>query len=290
MTSNGHEVLEAEVDVRDRDAVHQVIADAQPEGIAHLAAITHTPEATAEPDAAFAVAVGGTINVLEAARDLQRAPAVLVTGSSEVYGSPDPAQLPLTETSRIAPATVYALSKAAQESVALSYAARYSIPVVVTRAFNHTGPGQRPVFVVPALARRIRDVAEGRRSYVRTGNLDLKRDIGDVRDVVRAYRLVLEKLAGNGSIRYGQVFNVCTGAAVSLRWIAEEFLRLAAIRADLRRDDGLARPGDAPAIWGDPSCIKEVVGWHASIPIQKTLADVWAASASQEALASPGSR
>ncbi|MEO7118550.1 MAG: GDP-mannose 4,6-dehydratase, partial [Candidatus Limnocylindrales bacterium] len=190
LQANGHEVVapRSYLDVLDAEGVAAVISDARPDVIAHLAAIAFAPDATADPATAYAVAISGTINVLEAARALERPPAILVTGSAEVYGSPHLDDLPLRETARISPRSAYALSKAAQESVTMAYASRFGLRAVVTRSFNHTGPGQRPTFVVPALAERVRSVASGSATEIPVGNLDVRRDVADVRDVVAAYR------------------------------------------------------------------------------------------------------
>lgn len=279
LESAGHEPLEApDLDVTNPRAMRDFLRETQPDAVAHLAAVAFAPDAAADPQAAFSVAVGGTVNVFEAVRELARPVVVLVSGSSEVYGHPDPPALPLTESSPLAPITPYALSKAAQESIALSYAARFGMTVVVTRSFSHTGPGQRDSFVVPALARRILAVATGDSPDVPVGNIDVGRDISDVRDVVNAYRLLLEAAVAGRLPAGGMVVNVCSGQAVSIRWIVGELSRLAGVQPDLRTDPALVRRGEAMEIRGDPSLIHRLVGWQASIPISQTLADVWAAT------------
>jgi GDP-4-dehydro-6-deoxy-D-mannose reductase len=285
MTSHGHELIEADVDVRDRDAVHKLLADARPDAIAHLAAIAFAPEAAADPAGSFAVAVGGTINIFEGLSQLRPRPIVLVTGSSEVYGIPKrPSELPLTEESPLAPATTYAQSKAAQEALALAYAERSRTTVVVTRSFSHTGPGQRPVFVVPAIAQRILAVANGMASDVPVGNLDVKRDMLDVRDVVVAYRLLMEAARAGNLPPGGTVVNVCSGSAVSIRQIVRLMCEVAGIEPRLRVESSLVRKDDALEVRGDSSRIAKLVGWMPAIPLSQTIADVWA-STSQTATA-----
>jgi GDP-4-dehydro-6-deoxy-D-mannose reductase len=204
---------------------------------------------------------------------------VLVTGSSEVYGVPSSSSdLPFTEESSIAPATTYAMSKAAQESIALAYATRADVPVVVARSFSHTGPGQRPVFVVPAMAQRIRAVSEGMAASVPVGNLDVKRDVSDVRDVVVAYRLLIDAALRGSVPPSGVVVNVCSGTAVSIREIFHELCRVGGVQPPIRVDEDLVRKGDAPEIRGDRSMIGTLVGWQPTIPLSVTLADVWAAT------------
>jgi GDP-4-dehydro-6-deoxy-D-mannose reductase len=284
LLSAGHEAIDtAGVDVTDSVGVREVIAATQPDAVVHLAAIAFAPDAAADPDHAYAVTIGGTINVLEAVRALRRPAAVLTSGTSEVYGVPRPEDLPLTELSPLQAATPYALSKAAQESVALAYGARYSFPVVATRSFNHTGPGQRQSFVVPAMTQRVVDVANDAAGDVAVGNLDVRRDFCDVRDVVNAYRLLIEAGFDGRLGRGGVVVNVCSGRAISIRWIVEELCRLTGIKPILRTDPGLAREVDAPEIRGDPSLIRRLVGWEATIPMSQTLADVLAATAGRAA-------
>jgi GDP-4-dehydro-6-deoxy-D-mannose reductase len=282
----GHEAVDTvDLDVTDSGGVREVIAGTEPDAVVHLAAVAFAPDAAAHPQQAFAVTVGGTINVFEAVRALPRPAAVLISGSSEVYGLPRPEDLPLTELSPLQPATPYALSKAAQESIALAYGARYAFPVVATRSFNHAGPGQRPSFVVAALAQRVVDVANDAARDIAVGNLDVRRDFCDVRDVVNAYRRLIEAATDGRLGRGGVAVNVCSGRAVSIRWIVEELCRLTGIEPIVRADPGLAREVDAPEIRGDASLIRRLVGWEATRSMSQTLADVLAATASRVSMA-----
>lgn len=279
LVAEGHQLLDGEsrIDVTDRAALVEALARLEPDVIAHLAAISFGPDAGADPVRAFSVTVGGTVNLFEAARSMRRPPAILVTGSSDVYGTPAPADLPLRESAPLRPVKPYALSKAAQESIALAYAARHGLRVAVTRSFNHAGPGQRPVFVIPALAERVAAVARGETDVVPAGNLDVRRDVTDVRDVVDAYLRLLEALH-NGSLgAAGVVVNVCSGRSVTIRWILEELCRLAGVEPQVRVDPALVRPDDAPEIRGDASAIERLVGWRATTALETTLADIWAA-------------
>ena len=166
--------------------------DGAPDAVVHLAAVAHPATAQGNPLAAFQVAVGGTVNVLERARASRRRPFVLVVSSSEVYGRPDPAALPLTESAPLRPDSAYALAKVGQESVALAYFATRGLAGAVVRPFNHSGPGQPTQYVIPALAGRVIEARHAGGSEIRVGNLDVSRDFLDVRDVVSAYRLVIE--------------------------------------------------------------------------------------------------
>jgi GDP-4-dehydro-6-deoxy-D-mannose reductase len=274
----GHEVFgppERELDVTDREAVHRTLDRLRPDAIAHLAAVAYAPDAAGDPARAFRVTVAGTLAIGEALRATGLRPVMLVTGSSEVYGAPHPDALPLTEAAALAPRTPYAISKVAQEAVALRYAATLELPVVVTRSFNHTGPRQRPVFVVPALASRVADAASrsSGSAQVRVGNLDVRRDFTDVRDVVRAYRLVLEGLAAGSIPSGGTVLNLASGRSVTIRSILERFVRLAGVPLEVIVDPALVRDGDPPDIRGDASALGVLTGWRPERDLDSTLAD-----------------
>jgi GDP-4-dehydro-6-deoxy-D-mannose reductase len=272
----GHDIVPVPgLDVTDRDGLVHALGEAAPDAVAHLAAVSFAPDAAADAEHAFAVNVGGTVHVMEALRTLPRRPVVLITGSSEVYGSPSPDDLPLRESSPLAPRSPYSLSKAAQESVGLAYAARERWPLVVCRAFNHAGPGQRDVFVVPALARRIRDVADAEVREIPAGNLDVRRDFSDVRDVVRAYRLLLEALVEGRIPAGGRVLNVCAGRSVAIRRILQELAGIAGVELIVRTDPALLRPDDPAEIVGDASELERLTGWQPHIDLSKTLRDVW---------------
>ena len=280
LTEAGHEAIPtgAGFDVTDRDSVRFALTEGAPDAVAHLAAVAFAPDARSDPMRAFEVAVGGTVNVMEAVRAMERPPAVLVTGSSEVYGSPMADDLPLRENAPLLPESPYALSKAAQESVALAFASRHGLRVAVTRSFNHTGPGQRPVFVVPALAHRVRALAAGEASDIPVGNLDVRRDLSDVRDVAQAYRGLLEALMDGTVPRGGMALNVCSGQAVAIRFVLDELCRVAGVEPVLRVDPELVRPDDPPEIRGDGSTLEDLTGWRPTTPLTTTIADVWSAT------------
>jgi GDP-4-dehydro-6-deoxy-D-mannose reductase len=273
----GHETIEVDhsLDVRRADDVAIAIHRARPDAIAHLAAVSFAPDAASDPQLAFEVAVRGTVSVLEGMRAQGEPPALLISGSSEVYGAPRHDQLPLRETAPLNPETPYALSKVAQEGVALGYAARFGLRVVLTRSFNHTGPGQRPEFVVPALARRVRALANGDTAEIPVGNIDVRRDLSDVRDVVRAYRLLLEQTAAGQHPGEAKVVNVSSGRSVAIRWIVEELCRLAGVEPRVRVDPKLVRATDPPDIRGDSSVLHSMTGWQPEWTLEATLRSVW---------------
>jgi GDP-4-dehydro-6-deoxy-D-mannose reductase len=276
----GHQVLpdarghQQGVDVRDVDGLTQALLAARPEAVVHLAAISAAGEAAKDPEQAFEVAVGGTVNLLEGVGRLRSVSALLVVGSSEVYGAPTLDELPLGEDAPLRPRTPYALSKVAQESVALAYAARRQLPVGVARPFNHIGPGQRPAFVVPMLAERILRLRRGQARDISVGNLHVRRDFTDVRDVVRAYRLIIERLV-DGSLASGVVLNVASGEAVSIRSVVELLCQAAGVPPVVRIDPALVRDDDPEEIRGDAGALRSVTGWRPQYSLQQTLGDVW---------------
>jgi GDP-4-dehydro-6-deoxy-D-mannose reductase len=214
------------------------------------------------------VNVLGTAAVLAAARRVPTAPTVLVVSSAEVYGIVTPEQLPLREGSPVAPVTPYAASKAAAEQVALQAWRGYGQRVVLVRPFNHVGPGQAPAFAVAALARRIVEARRAGAGTLAVGTLTTCRDFTDVRDVVKAYRLLIER--GEP----GAVYNVCSGYDVAVSEVAARLLALAGTDLELVTDPELVRPVDVPVLRGDPALLEAATGWKPEIPLDDTLHDV----------------
>jgi GDP-4-dehydro-6-deoxy-D-mannose reductase len=227
------------------------------------------------------VNVGGTEALIAAIVAIRRPIPLLVAGSSEVYGRPRPEDLPLTEDAPTEPRHPYGRSKLAQERAALAAAHVHGLSVVVTRSFNHTGPGQRADFVAPALARRVLAARDSGAQAIPVGNVDVKRDIGDVRDVVQAYRLLLEGLIA-GVVGPAMVLNVATGRAIAIREVLATLCRLAGVEADLFVDPALVRPDDSPEIVGDASRLRALTGWVSTIGLERTLTDLLASVGSSE--------
>ncbi len=277
--SAGHTAIPAargaDEDLWNIDAVRAQVVAARPDAVAHLAAVAFGPEATAKPELAMQTNAGGTETLVEALAGVNPRICLLVTGSSEVYGSPDPADLPLRETAQLRTTAPYGLSKVAQEKVAIEGALRHGIPTAVTRAFNHTGPGQRPVFAAPAFARRVLAVKAGETTTIQAGNVDVRRDLGDVRDVVVAYRLLLEWLHDRGE---GDpvVANVATGVAISMREVIGMLSRAAGVDAAIEVDPSLVRQGDPEEIRGDASLLRGLTGWKPRYDLEQTLGDLLA--------------
>src|SRR6516162_8664962 len=185
-------VIDIETDVADGAAVRRVMADVSPQAVYHLAAMTHVGDSWEHPSQVLRVNVLGTAEILAAARALPEGPRVLVVSSAEVYGVVRTNQLPLDEDTATLPASPYAASKLAAEVVALQAWRGYGQPVTVVRPFNHVGPGQSPNFFVPAMAKRIVEARRSGAASLQVGTLTTRRDFTDVRDVVAAYRLLVE--------------------------------------------------------------------------------------------------
>lgn len=266
----GDEVISVdhEVDVTDATAVSDLFAQSGPDAVYHLAAMTHVGHSWSDPRKVFEVNSIGTLNVLEAARSCSRAPRVLVTSSAEVYGSVSVKDLPISETAPLAPVSPYGASKVAAEFLAVQAHLGHGLEAVRVRPFNHVGPGQAPSFVVAALASHIVEARRSGSKEVPVGNLSARRDLTDVRDVVRAYRLLIER----GLV--GEVYNVCSGRDVSIEEIARMLLDLAGVDVELVVDPELVRPVDVPVLRGDPSKLRAATGWQPEIELSKTLRDI----------------
>jgi GDP-4-dehydro-6-deoxy-D-mannose reductase len=256
-----------EIDVTDADSALSCIDAARPEVVYHLAALSHVGQSWSSPGRSFRVNAEGTLHVLRACLEA-KVPRVVVILSSEVYGNAPPGAGPLREDAPLRPVTPYGASKAAADLVALQMHLADRLDVVRVRPFGHTGPGQSDQFVVPALAMRIARAERDGVDEIPVGSLDAVRDLSDVRDVVRAYRL----LAVSGEA--GDVYNVCSGVGVSIREIADTLLAHATRPIRLVTDPALVRPVDAPRMVGDNTRLRERTGWTPEFPLARTLADV----------------
>jgi GDP-4-dehydro-6-deoxy-D-mannose reductase len=259
------------IDITDRDAVNRRIADVSPDIVFHLAARSHVGASWTDGDLLTAVNVDGTRAVVEACVRAGVA-RVLVVGSAEQYGAVDPHDLPIAEDTACRPLTPYGRSKVEAEAVALEAHRTYGLGVVCTRAFNHTGPGQSPAFLVPGLAARIAAAERDGVDEISLGNGDPVRDFSDVRDVVRAYVL----LAEHGIA--GEVYNVCSGRGVRVGDVAGRLIARAAQPLRVIAATELMRPVDIPVLVGDPAKLVAATGWVAEHDLDDTLDAVLAAA------------
>lgn len=272
LEASGDEVciVDLPTDIADPEAVGPVVADFEPEAIYHLAALSHVGASWDAPTQVAHVNVVGTAAVLAAARAVASKPTVLFISSAEVYGSVTPDELPLSEAAELRPATPYAASKAAAEQVALQCFRGFDQPVVVVRPFNHIGPGQAPVFAVPAMAKRMVEAVAAGQPSIKVGNLSARRDFTDVRDVVRAYRL----LVTHGSP--GEVYNLASGVDVGIDEVVDLLLAELGAALSTEVDPELLRPVDIPVLRGDASKLRAATGWEPELPLAETIRDVLA--------------
>ena len=274
----GDDVLElpAAADITDLEDLRTALVAAEPDAVCHLAAQSSVGRSWQDPEQTVVVNVVGTLNICTAAAALKSAPRLLLVSSSEVYGSVAPADQPIHEDQPFAPMTPYAASKAAAEMVGLQAWLGRGLEVVRARAFNHIGPGQRRGFVVPDLASQVAEAARGEVDRIATGNLEVSRDMTDVRDVVRAYRLLL--VHGEA----GEAYNVCRGEAVLISDLLRRLMELAGTKVPVWVDPDRARPADVPTQVGDPSRIRALTGWRPEVPLDQTLSDVLAGLAKED--------
>lgn len=266
--SAGGQVIWRAVDVLDRDAVRAGMGEARPVEVYHLAGEADVAGSWRDPATSLQTNVIGTHRVLDALRELGLAARVLVPGSATVYA---PAQGPLSEESALAPSSPYALSKLAQELLARRAAEEDGQAVIVARAFNHIGPGQSPSFAAASFALQIAAIERGQAPpVIAVGNLDARRDLTDVRDTVRAYRLLMAHGVP------GVPYNVCSGRAYAVREILDGLRRLSSAAVEVRVDPARLRPDDTPLVLGSPARLQARTGWTPRIAIDETLRDVLA--------------
>lgn len=266
-------VLDPTLDITDRPALTKAVIGAEADAVVHLAAQASVGGSWDDGGRTFEVNAMGTLHLLDAVAASAAPARVLLVSSAEVYGPIGPDALPIGEDQPLRPASPYAASKAAAEMIGVQAWLGRGVEVVRARPFNHTGPGQRADFVVPSLARQIAEATRGGAPALHVGNLAAKRDLTDVRDVVRAYRLLLERGAP------GEVYNVCSGRSVGIDAVAARLLELAGADIPIVVDPARVRPIDIPDLRGDPRRLVAATGWEPGIDLDTTLRDVLAAAA-----------
>lgn len=260
------------LDVTSAASVAAAVAEARPDAVFHLAGQASVAGSFADPVGTWDANATGTLRLAEA---LAPGTRMVLAGSAEVYGAVPEAEQPIHEERPLRPANPYAASKAAAEMACVGVAGARGVESVVARSFNHTGPGQDPRFALPSWARQIAAIRAGAAEPVlRVGNLEARRDLLDVRDVVCAYRLLAE--SGVPATAY----NVCSGAASSMREVLEAMIAISGAEVRVEVDPGRVRPVDVPLLLGDPGRMR-ALGWAPEIPLGQTLADLLAAEAAR---------
>jgi GDP-4-dehydro-6-deoxy-D-mannose reductase len=260
----GDRARPVEVDVTDAKAVAREVAAAAPRAVVHLAALSSVGSSWGDVGETWRVNVVGTVNVLEAARTQAPECRVLVASTGDVYGRAQ--RVPSAEDDPLLPMSPYAASKAAAE-VACEQARRVGVDVVVSRGFQQEGPGRDERFAVGSWAAQIARAEEAGGGTVRVGDLSARRDIVDVRDVCRAYDLLLDPSVAAGT------YNVAGGRTVEMREVLELLVGLAEAPIEVEPDPARLRPADLPVVCGDASRLRDATGWEPMIPLEQTLAD-----------------
>jgi len=258
-----------ECDIRDAYSVNKVIREVRPERIFHLAAQSFVPTSWRAPAETLTTNVIGELNIFEAVRQNGIDPLIHIAGSSEEYGLVKKDEIPIKETNPLRPLSPYAVSKVGQDLLGYQYFKSYGLKIIRTRGFNHTGPRRGEVFVCSDFAKQVARIEKGKQKpIIKVGNLKAKRDFTDVRDMVRAYWLVLEK----GKI--GEVYNICSNKAYSIKEVLDILLSLSKKRIKIEEDPQRMRPSDVPILLGDNTKFKKETGWQPEINFEKSIKDL----------------
>jgi GDP-4-dehydro-6-deoxy-D-mannose reductase len=258
-----------EVDLSKEEDVYGLIEKVKPDVIYHLAAFTSAADSFKSPRETVLNNIACQINIFESMRKSNLLDSkTLVVSSAEVYGSIEAKDLPMDEETPLNPTNPYAVSKLTQDFLGLQYFHSYGLKTIRVRPFNHVGPRQAPMFVVSSFAQKIVEIEKGKREPVLpVGNLAAKRDFSDVRDVVRAYSLLMEKG------EFGEVYNIGSGVSYKISEILDMLLSFSSAKVKIQVDEALFRPVDDPELVCDTTKINRLTGWKTEIPIEKTLKD-----------------
>jgi GDP-4-dehydro-6-deoxy-D-mannose reductase len=258
-----------ECDLRDAASTLRTVEQIRPQWIFHLAAQSFVPTSWMAPTESLTTNVLGQLNVFEAVRRVNLDCRIQLACSSEEYGMVYENELPIRETNPLRPLSPYAVSKVAQDMLGYQYWMSWKVDCVRTRGFNHEGPRRGPVFVSSDFAKQIADIEKGRKPpVVHVGNLEARRDFSDVRDMVRAYWLALEKCEP------GEAYNICTGQSWKIQDVLDTLLGMTKAKIEVRQDPARLRPSDVPILLGDNSKFVEATGWKPTIPFEQTLRDM----------------
>ncbi len=257
------------VDLRDAGRVRLVIDQVKPDAVIHLAAQSFVPASFENPRETYEINFLGTLNLLVALKESGFRGRMLFVGSGDTYGLVPEARLPLTEDLPLRPRSPYAVSKVAAEALCYQWSQTEGFAMVMTRSFNHIGPGQSERFVVSDFAKQVIEIKKGRRGPVLSvGDIDVTRDFTDVRDAASAYALLLER-GGNG-----EIYNVCSGVERSVRSILVRLLELANVDARIEQDPARLRIGEQRRFRGSHDKLRRDTGWEPAISIDQSLRDI----------------
>lgn len=255
-----------DLDIMDKDAVIALLFEIRPNYIFHLAAQSSAGMAWKNPGLTVDVNIKGSLNVLNAVRELFYKPRVLLIGSGEEYGHIQSGETPIAETNLLRPGNIYAATKACQNMIGNIYAKAYDMELMMVRAFNHIGPKQEPTFVVSDFCKQVAEIEKGlREPVIKVGNLAARRDFTDVRDVVKAYVQLIQK--GES----GETYNVGSGKAREIREILNLIIAQSDVKISVEIDPNKLRPVDVPIIEADITKINKLTGWTPQILLEQTI-------------------
>lgn len=256
------------LDITDGAACSTLIGEFKPEIIYHLAGIAFVPEAENNFQRTLDINVGGTNNVVRPCHLLKLGTTILMISSAEVYGKISDGDLPVSETCPVRPANNYSLSKLMAEQVISRYELGGYVRGLITRPFNHIGPGQNNRFVASSFAWQLSRIARGEAApAISVGNLQAQRDFSDVRDIVSAYRLIVEK--GRG------IYNLSSGKAYSIQYMLDTLIRISGLDVEVKKDPERMRPSEVPIVQGDNSKAIKELGWEPKYKLEDTLEEIY---------------
>jgi GDP-4-dehydro-6-deoxy-D-mannose reductase len=253
------------MDLMDLEGIKQLLLAYKPTHIAHFASVSSVSQSWEMPVESFTNNTNIFLNIVESVRKLGLSPRILSIGSSEEYGNYPQHALPLKEYYQLRPCNPYAIARVAQEMISKLYADSYGLEIMMTRSFNHIGPGQREVFAIPSFICQMLKAKSENRPVISVGNIDIVRDFLDVRDVVDAYYKIL--FFG----RKGEVYNVCRGIGHTLRSIIQQIAQIIDFSPELFVDPAKVRPTDNQIIIGDASKLMTELNWRPAIPLETSL-------------------
>ena len=254
------------LDILDKNQISELLNEEKPDYLFHLAAQSSVAYSWKNPTLTVDVNIKGCVNLLEAVKDADEKPRVLLIGSGEEYGHIKKDECPIIEDNVLRPGNIYAATKSCQNMLGKIYSDAYGLDIMMVRAFNHIGPNQTPVFVAADFCKQVADIEKGKQEpVIYVGNLSAKRDFTDVRDVVKAYALLVK-----GGKR-GETYNVGRGHAVAIEDILKEIVSMSDKDIEVKVDEKKLRPVDVPIIEPDIEKIKKEVGWEPVIELRQTL-------------------
>ncbi len=257
------------VDLRDPASICGVVEDVKPDAVVHLAAQSFVPRSFEDPQETFDINFQGTFNLLQALKATGFTGRFLYIGSGDMYGLVDEEQLPIQETTPLRPRNPYAVSKVAAEALCYQWSQTEAFDVIMTRPFNQIGPGQDALFVVASFAQQVAAIKAGEQeAIIEVGDIDVTRDFSDVRDVVEAYKLLLEK--GQN----GEVYNVCSGKERSVRCILEALMYLHDVDAEVKTASDRLRRSEQRRVCGANDKLRKDTGWERRITLENSLKDI----------------